>query len=205
MSPALARAVAEHKAEHDAQVRLRAQSTTLATGDYMKSHGRSKSLSASDMRDIMRSRIDSEQPLSEASEEFLEQMKSGRALNWLLDCVNYAFSSPIGTVLTVQAWLLGSMCVYKGLNSEMNWADCYYYSVQAGLSIGFGSLSETHQGSRVFSGFHVILGGLVVGDDVEIVHRHFQCIPNRPHGSPMSVQDASSRNGSAIWWREGKV
>mmetsp|Transcript_141929 Transcript_141929/g.441272 ORF Transcript_141929/g.441272 Transcript_141929/m.441272 type:complete len:429 (-) Transcript_141929:538-1824(-) len=41
--------------------------------------------------------------------------------------------------------------------------ESFYYSVQAGLSIGFGLLPETRDGSRLYTVFHIILGSSVIG------------------------------------------
>jgi len=42
-------------------------------------------------------------------------------------------------------------------------AQAFYFSVQTGLSIGFGLLSETQTGSKVYSIFHILAGSSLVG------------------------------------------
>lgn len=76
--------------------------------------------------------------------------------------VNKVFETDIGCVIVFSVWILFGMIVYHEVNDGMNWADAFYFSIQAGYSIGFGSLSETSQDSRAFSCFHVIIGGLVL-------------------------------------------
>mmetsp|Transcript_34948 Transcript_34948/g.108750 ORF Transcript_34948/g.108750 Transcript_34948/m.108750 type:complete len:412 (+) Transcript_34948:67-1302(+) len=42
-------------------------------------------------------------------------------------------------------------------------AESFYYAVQAGLSIGFGLLPETADGSRLYTVFHILMGSSIIG------------------------------------------
>jgi len=126
--------------------------------------------------------------------EFLQSIKGRNNVDYAITMINYAFSSPLGTLLVVQAWLCSSMVIYKTLNNNMDWADSYYFAAQAGLSIGFGSLSETSSISRLFSGFQVIIGGLVVGDALNVLRQNLAELISLSSLPPRPMQGASSRN-----------
>mmetsp|Transcript_74872 Transcript_74872/g.219341 ORF Transcript_74872/g.219341 Transcript_74872/m.219341 type:complete len:418 (+) Transcript_74872:66-1319(+) len=83
--------------------------------------------------------------------------------------------------IVVVGWLLLGTFVYKIAGNCSTDASCaagelvetevcgwslqesFYYSVQAGLSIGFGLLPETEEGSRLYTVFHVMVGSSIVG------------------------------------------
>eukprot|EP00929_Paragymnodinium_shiwhaense_P083351 TRINITY_DN44371_c0_g1_i1.p1 TRINITY_DN44371_c0_g1~~TRINITY_DN44371_c0_g1_i1.p1 ORF type:complete len:454 (-),score=74.69 TRINITY_DN44371_c0_g1_i1:476-1837(-) len=53
--------------------------------------------------------------------------------------------------------------VEKAESCGWNLAQSFYYSVQAGLSIGFGLLAETNDYSRLYTVFHIICGSSFIG------------------------------------------
>lgn len=75
----------------------------------------------------------------------------------------HLMKSNVFATSVVILWLFLGMVVYKTNNVGFRWADAFYFSVQAGFSIGFGSLSETDATSQIYSCFHVIIGGLLAG------------------------------------------
>mmetsp|Transcript_88916 Transcript_88916/g.236176 ORF Transcript_88916/g.236176 Transcript_88916/m.236176 type:complete len:417 (-) Transcript_88916:65-1315(-) len=66
------------------------------------------------------------------------------------NCLTNTSCSPNGQLVEtpVCGWTLG---------------ESYYYSVQAGLSIGFGLLPETEPGSRLYTVFHILAGSSFIG------------------------------------------
>ena len=48
------------------------------------------------------------------------------------------------------------------VHNEWTLAQAFYYSVQSGLSIGFGVLAETDDTSRLFTVIHVIFGAIMI-------------------------------------------
>ncbi|CAJ1383241.1 unnamed protein product [Effrenium voratum] len=80
-------------------------------------------------------------------------------------------------VISVIAWVLGGALFYylvencktevycTGLvveNCGWTFGQSFYYSVQTGLSIGFGLLSESKDTSRLYSVFHILAGSSVI-------------------------------------------
>jgi hypothetical protein len=57
-------------------------------------------------------------------------------------------------------WLGGSTCFYHFYNG-WPWSHSFYYTVQAGLSIGFGALVEPNDWSKLFTAFNVLFGAAV--------------------------------------------
>lgn len=84
----------------------------------------------------------------------------------VINGIKYITSNLYLSILVIAGWLINGMCWYKFCNIGLSWADAFYFSVQAGYSIGFGSLSETSDGSRWFSCVHMVLGGLVAATAV---------------------------------------
>mmetsp|Transcript_141388 Transcript_141388/g.451906 ORF Transcript_141388/g.451906 Transcript_141388/m.451906 type:complete len:425 (-) Transcript_141388:191-1465(-) len=82
----------------------------------------------------------------------------------------------------VLVWVLGGACVYYSIGNcstiprmdkdgiiDDNFVQCpwtfaqaFYFSVQTGLSIGFGLLSESKKISEVYSCFHILAGSSVI-------------------------------------------
>jgi hypothetical protein len=112
-------------------------------------------------------------------------MKGETGINYYISeylrTINLLFSSPLASGISVFGWLIMGMVFYHFLNDDFNWGDSLYFSVQAGMSIGFGSLAETSDASRTFSCFHMIAGGLILSTIVGSlysntleVHRSFK-------------------------------
>ena len=59
------------------------------------------------------------------------------------------------------AWIGGGTVIYKYTN-DWCWSNAFYFSVQAGMSVGFGSLPERNKWSRIYSSIHVLLGASIV-------------------------------------------
>jgi len=64
---------------------------------------------------------------------------------------------------------------------QWNFAQSWYFSVQAGLSIGFGLLSESEDASKLYSCFHILAGSSAISGALSMFcslalvrHRHFQ-------------------------------
>jgi len=74
----------------------------------------------------------------------------------------WIFKSHVLATAMVTSWLLLGTLAYIVLDG-MRAADALYFSVQVGFSIGFGSLAETRPESRIYSCFHMITGGLMLG------------------------------------------
>eukprot|EP00930_Biecheleria_cincta_P040353 TRINITY_DN27653_c0_g1_i1.p1 TRINITY_DN27653_c0_g1~~TRINITY_DN27653_c0_g1_i1.p1 ORF type:complete len:435 (+),score=110.48 TRINITY_DN27653_c0_g1_i1:41-1345(+) len=51
------------------------------------------------------------------------------------------------------------------------WQQSFYYSIQAGLSIGFGLLAETKDESRLYTIFHVLAGASFIGGALSLFAR----------------------------------
>mmetsp|Transcript_12586 Transcript_12586/g.29560 ORF Transcript_12586/g.29560 Transcript_12586/m.29560 type:complete len:414 (+) Transcript_12586:59-1300(+) len=84
-------------------------------------------------------------------------------------------------LLVVFCWLLLGMIVFRAANNcstsdacvggelvtteqcGWTWEESFYYSVQTGFSIGFGLLSESNNGSRLYSVFHILMGSSIIG------------------------------------------
>ena len=64
----------------------------------------------------------------------------------------------------VLLWLLGGAIFYWNVN-QWTFGQAFYYSVQAGLSIGFGEglLEEKHTISKLFTVVHVLTGAALIG------------------------------------------
>ena len=86
-------------------------------------------------------------------------MSSGQLQTWLMPEVS---CGACAVVAVTAAGAAGGL-LYSLNNTGFRWSDGFYFSVQAGLSIGFGSLDETDDASRYFSCYHVIAGGLLAG------------------------------------------
>lgn len=50
----------------------------------------------------------------------------------------WAANNRIVLAVVAAGWLLFGMLAYHYLNDGLDWADAFYFSVQAGFSIGFG-------------------------------------------------------------------
>lgn len=59
------------------------------------------------------------------------------------------------------AWLGGGSCVY-GVISSKQWGQCFYYSVNVGYSIGFGTLSDDSTREKLFSVLMILIGASCV-------------------------------------------
>jgi len=66
------------------------------------------------------------------------------------------FLGRLGTIAMIFGWLGVATIVYCFAN---NWraSNAFYFAAQAGLSIGFGSLSEVNSTSRLFSCAHILV------------------------------------------------
>mmetsp|Transcript_108653 Transcript_108653/g.335600 ORF Transcript_108653/g.335600 Transcript_108653/m.335600 type:complete len:413 (-) Transcript_108653:46-1284(-) len=89
--------------------------------------------------------------------------------------------SVVACILVVICWLLlgtviykvadncsvSRTCTFNGVLLETDvcgwtWGESFYYAVQAGLSIGFGLLAETNDGSRFYTICHILIGSTIV-------------------------------------------
>ena len=70
-------------------------------------------------------------------------------------------SEVLNILLLVLVYFSGST-YFHFVHNDWTLAQSFYYSVQSGLSIGFGVLAETDDTSRLFTVVHVILGAILI-------------------------------------------
>ena len=64
-------------------------------------------------------------------------------------------------ILFVAMWLLTGAGFYKYGNNWC-WSNALYFSAQAGFSVGFGSLPEQSDVSRIYSVVHTCMGASAI-------------------------------------------
>jgi hypothetical protein len=65
------------------------------------------------------------------------------------------------SILVYGCWIFCGLVWYK-YYSDWTWATAYYYTIEAGLSIGFCYPAEKEDGSKLFTIFYVLIGSSVV-------------------------------------------
>jgi len=102
--------------------------------------------------------------IMQAEEEINELAEDTWSKNWFLIGFNnlddvIKFRRGIGPpIVCCIAWILG-FAIFYNRHLDFHWPRAYYYSAQAGLSIGFGALSE-----EFYGGVGLVANGTVVNE-----------------------------------------
>ena len=72
------------------------------------------------------------------------------------------FKSEVLNILLLLIVYFSGSTYFHVVHNEWTLAQSFYYSVQSGLSIGFGVLAETDDISRLFTVVHVIFGAIMI-------------------------------------------
>lgn len=60
-------------------------------------------------------------------------------------------------LIVITIWLIGGSLVYDWISGK-TWAQSFYYAVNCGYSIGFGSLADSNNVQKLFSLFMILVG-----------------------------------------------
>jgi len=85
---------------------------------------------------------------------------SSQSIGWLSRCYQRLVRSPWIVMVVIITWLFTGTLVYKYAN-DWCWSNAFYFAVQAGFSVGFGSIAETSTTSRIYSCIHVLGGASI--------------------------------------------
>ena len=78
-------------------------------------------------------------------------------------------SSELFQIFLIVTLYFGSSTCFHVIHNEWSVAQAFYYSVQSGLSIGFGVLAETDDVSRFYTVIHVILGAIMISVSFSLI------------------------------------
>ena len=97
-------------------------------------------------------------------------------------------------------WLLTGTLVYHWSNN-FTWSNSFYYAVNTGLGIGSGELYETSNISRVYSCFHMLMGGVFMSSLFSMVIEQFIILVQQSTPTaPFRIQDMFVGFSLVILW-----
>ena len=91
-----------------------------------------------------------------------QELKQNEKKNPLIQALDFIASDIyLFSTLTYAFWIFCGLVWYK-YYSNWTWATAYYYTIEAGLSIGFCYPAEKEDWSKLFTIFYVLIGSSVV-------------------------------------------